>query len=170
MHHQLNILIVCSPTPDKEPKVNLDAMDTIGTWGHRVIRFGPDKKASTPTHIPGTPEEPEIRPRSARSQAQKKFSAKSEQLERCTSNDSEAAAVNAAWRWRFNRRWRTEQVENKQCLSFHLLPFIGILAFGLAFQRRLRCLLCVSASVGLGVINKDTAVKVGSEMLALFKL
>lgn len=73
-----------------------------------MIRFGADKKASLPTLIPGTPEEPELRPRSARSR--KKQNGKGDQLERLTSNDEETAAVNAAWRWRFNRRWRTEQV------------------------------------------------------------
>ena len=92
----------------KESDVNLDAIDTIGTWGHRVLRFQPGRKSSTPTHIPGTPEEPELKPRSAQSRG--RSTERPAVLDRRSSNDDEAAAMNAAWRWRFNRRWRTEQV------------------------------------------------------------
>ena len=94
----------------KDPNLNLDGIDTIGTWGHRVLRFQPSRKASTPTHIPGTPEESEMRPHSARSRS--RSTEKAPALDRRDSNDEEAAVMNAAWRWRFNRRWRTEQVRS----------------------------------------------------------
>lgn len=88
--------------------IELDAIDTIGTWGHRVLRFKPEHKSSSPTHIPGTPDESELQPRSART---RRRTTRGGPPERRVSIDEEAAAVNAAWRWRFNRRWRTEQVE-----------------------------------------------------------
>lgn len=94
---------LCRENGDAKPKINTDAIETIGTWGHRVIRF-PAAKASHPTHIPGTPEE------------RKQTRANGGRVGKPTGDnggrdsEDEAAAVNAAWKWRFNRRWRTEQV------------------------------------------------------------
>lgn len=76
--------------------------DPLGTWAHRVFRFGPGAgKISAPTHIPGTPEVAEIRSRVSQQGKGRPF------REDCEDDD----AAEAAWRWRFNRRWRSEQVK-----------------------------------------------------------
>lgn len=111
------MLLDRSSATKSEPEVNLDAIDTIGTWGHRVLRFQPQLETSSPTHIPGTPDEPELQPRTARA---RKRATRGDDQERQTSTDDEAAAVNAAWKWRFNRRWRTEQVEFSPSIVYRM--------------------------------------------------
>ena len=73
--------------------------DPLGTWAHRVVRYQPHHTPTAPTHIPGTPDVDDLHPRQ---QSTAKGQPPSEQ--------GEDAAIEAAWRWRFNRRWRTEQV------------------------------------------------------------
>ena len=77
-----------------------------------MFRFQPGPKGghkpSAPTHIPGTPDVADLR-KQVKQQKPVVRMAKSKAVE--SEEEEEESARNAAWRWRFNRRWRTEQVK-----------------------------------------------------------
>ena len=111
----------------------------LGTWAHRQTRFDrgdkpprakPSRQPSLPAHIPGTPQEPERAPavpalanpasgKRSRAQAGGGDRGAAEQAlaagprgvteESGDGDEDEAAIRQAAWRWRFNRRWVQEQ-------------------------------------------------------------
>ena len=83
--------------------------DGLGTWADRQFRFVQQGRGSSPTHIPGTPV---LAPAPPRQPAPASSSSEAEEAARADAAEAEAdtRAEEAAWRWRFGRRWRVEQV------------------------------------------------------------
>ena len=117
-----------SETRDREastPVCNPEDVDSIGTWAQRVLFF-PSKDAKgrdADAQERVREQERQKQDRNAESGVDEAVSpsrSKRSQsgLRRQESREEEEAA-HAAWRWRFNRRWRHEQVSGLCVTSAH---------------------------------------------------
>lgn len=108
-HHLDRVIARNGDASGQNADGNPAEIDSIGTWAQRVLFF-PSKQDKE---------------KEAQQKALQLTRAESERQEQETprrqANREEEEAAHAAWRWRFNRRWRHEQVRSHAPLHSTLL-------------------------------------------------